>query len=53
MGQTHVRGGHFFKEDIGVFDAPFFNLTAEAAAVRRREDKPQAFVIKLKHLHNP
>lgn len=26
-------GGHFLKEDIGLFDANFFNLSAETAAV--------------------
>lgn len=38
--QTHVRGGYFIKEDIGLFDAPFFNLSADTAAVSRREDEP-------------
>jgi acyl transferase domain-containing protein len=28
-----VIGGHFLKEDIGLFDANFFNLSAETAAV--------------------
>jgi acyl transferase domain-containing protein len=31
--QTNVIGGHFLKEDIGLFDANFFNLSAETAAV--------------------
>ncbi|KAJ4286910.1 hypothetical protein N0V88_007855 [Collariella sp. IMI 366227] len=30
--QTNVIGGHFLKEDIGLFDANFFNLSAETAA---------------------
>ncbi|KAM7203160.1 putative polyketide synthase protein [Naviculisporaceae sp. PSN 640] len=29
---THVRGGHFLQEDIGLFDATFFNMTPEVAA---------------------
>ncbi|KAK4033181.1 polyketide synthase [Parachaetomium inaequale] len=28
----HGRGGHFINEDPGVFDAPFFSLTAKEAA---------------------
>ena len=31
--KTNVRGGHFLKEDPAVFDAPFFNLSAEVASV--------------------
>ena len=31
--QTNVVGGHFLTEDIGLFDANFFNLSAETAAV--------------------
>lgn len=30
----NVKGGHFIDEDIALFDAPFFNLSAETAAVR-------------------
>ncbi|KAJ5792453.1 polyketide synthase [Penicillium pulvis] len=29
---TNVRGGHFLEQDLGVFDAPFFHFTAEAAS---------------------
>lgn len=32
--QTNVIGGHFLKEDIGLFDANFFNMTPDVAAVR-------------------
>ncbi|PYI31454.1 hypothetical protein BP00DRAFT_474969 [Aspergillus indologenus CBS 114.80] len=33
-GTMPLRGGHFLKEDLGVFDAPFFNVTpAEAEAM--------------------
>ena len=32
QGTHHVRGAHFIQEDIGLFDASFFNLTVEAAA---------------------
>lgn len=29
-----LRGGHFLKEDLGAFDAPFFHVTpAEAEAM--------------------
>ncbi|MCJ1393661.1 hypothetical protein MMC18_006537 [Xylographa bjoerkii] len=31
-GTTYVRGGHFLKEDITRFDAPFFNITRDEAA---------------------
>jgi|SRR5271170_3837824 len=31
--QTNVRGGHFLAEDIALFDAAFFNLSAETASV--------------------
>jgi hypothetical protein len=31
--KTNVVGGHFLTEDIGLFDAHFFNLSAETAAV--------------------
>lgn len=31
----HVKGGHFLEEDIGLFDAPFFNYSAETAAVSK------------------
>ncbi|KAJ3532838.1 hypothetical protein NM208_g8261 [Fusarium decemcellulare] len=31
-GTMHVRSGYFLKEDIGSFDAAFFNLSAETAA---------------------
>lgn len=29
----HVQGGHFLREDIAHFDAPFFNFSSELAAV--------------------
>ncbi|KAJ4392595.1 hypothetical protein N0V85_006934 [Neurospora sp. IMI 360204] len=32
LNGTNVIGGHFMKEDIGLFDAHFFNLSAETAA---------------------
>lgn len=28
-----MEGGHFLDEDISVFDAPFFNMTSDEAAV--------------------
>jgi hypothetical protein len=28
-----VEGGHFLEEDVSVFDAPFFNMTSDEAAV--------------------
>ncbi|KAI0133842.1 putative polyketide synthase [Xylariales sp. AK1849] len=31
-GQVHCRGGHFIKEDVAAFDAPFFFVTAKEAA---------------------
>lgn len=27
-----LRGGHFVKEDLGAFDAPFFSITSVEAA---------------------
>jgi acyl transferase domain-containing protein len=30
--QMPVRNGHFLKEDLGAFDAPFFSITATEAA---------------------
>ncbi|KAL2850218.1 hypothetical protein BJY01DRAFT_261657 [Aspergillus pseudoustus] len=30
-GTTNVRGGHFLKQDIAHFDAPFFNVSAVEA----------------------
>ncbi|KAM4059160.1 KR domain-containing protein [Hirsutella rhossiliensis] len=30
-GTIHSRGGHFLKEDVSLFDAPFFNLPVELA----------------------
>lgn len=27
----NVRGGHFLKEDIGLFDASFFNISPNEA----------------------
>ncbi|KAL4925328.1 type I polyketide synthase [Aspergillus undulatus] len=32
LSTVNVRGGHFLAQDIGLFDAQFFNLSAEAAA---------------------
>ncbi|KAI0842747.1 putative FSP1 [Hypoxylon sp. FL0890] len=32
LSTTHVKGGHFMEEDIGLFDAAFFSYSAETAA---------------------
>ncbi|QQK46332.1 Lovastatin diketide synthase LovF [Penicillium digitatum] len=32
ISTTNVRGGHFLKEDLALFDATFFGLSAETAA---------------------
>ncbi|KAK3352846.1 hypothetical protein B0T25DRAFT_580684 [Lasiosphaeria hispida] len=32
LNGTNVIGGHFLTEDVGLFDAHFFNLSAETAA---------------------
>jgi hypothetical protein len=29
-----VEGGNFIAEDLSLFDAPFFNMTSDEAAVR-------------------
>lgn len=31
QGTMNVRGGHFLKEDVSLFDAPFFSITAKEA----------------------
>jgi hypothetical protein len=31
--QLNIRGGHFLTEDPALFDANFFNLSSEVAAV--------------------
>ncbi|OQE38549.1 hypothetical protein PENCOP_c008G00808 [Penicillium coprophilum] len=31
IGSTNAKGGHFLDEDISLFDASFFNFTAEVA----------------------
>ncbi|KAL4894910.1 hypothetical protein BDV59DRAFT_192302 [Aspergillus ambiguus] len=31
-GTTNVEGGHFLREDVSLFDAPFFNMTTDEAA---------------------
>ena len=31
--EMNVRGGHFLSDDIALFDAPFFNVSAEEAKV--------------------
>lgn len=31
--QFHIKGGHFIKEDVALFDAAFFNFSADVAAV--------------------
>lgn len=33
--QINVEGGYFIEEDLSLFDAPFFNMTGEEAAVCR------------------
>ncbi|OQD84167.1 hypothetical protein PENANT_c014G07229 [Penicillium antarcticum] len=32
LSTTHVKGAHFLEQDIGLFDAAFFNFSAETAA---------------------
>jgi hypothetical protein len=32
-GTINVEGGHFLSEDVSLFDAPFFNMTSDEAAV--------------------
>ncbi|KAG0646234.1 Highly reducing polyketide synthase [Hyphodiscus hymeniophilus] len=32
MNTTHAKGGYFLKDDVGLFDAAFFNVSAETAA---------------------
>lgn len=31
QGTMNVRGGHYLTEDVGLFDAPFFSITAKEA----------------------
>ncbi|PBP25422.1 hypothetical protein BUE80_DR003887 [Diplocarpon rosae] len=32
LGRNHVKGGYFFKEDVALFDAAFFNFPADVAS---------------------
>ncbi|KAL6236944.1 S-adenosyl-L-methionine-dependent methyltransferase [Aspergillus navahoensis] len=32
LGTTHVKGAHFLEQDVGLFNAAFFNYSAETAA---------------------
>ncbi|KAI3390924.1 hypothetical protein diail_8351, partial [Diaporthe ilicicola] len=32
LSTMHVKGAHFLEEDVGLFDAPFFNYSAETAS---------------------
>ncbi|EQL02512.1 phenolpthiocerol synthesis polyketide synthase ppsA [Ophiocordyceps sinensis CO18] len=32
LDTMHARGGHFIKEDVSLFDAPFFSMSAAEAA---------------------
>lgn len=34
-GTFNVKGGYFLKEDLSLFDAPFFNMTSAEAAVSK------------------
>jgi hypothetical protein len=36
----NVKGGYFVKEDVAKFDAAFFNLSGETAAVSRAGKTP-------------
>lgn len=36
--QINVEGGHFLAEDVTLFDAPFFNMTSDEAAVGKLSD---------------
>lgn len=33
MLQANVQNGHFLTEEVSLFDAPFFNMTSDEAAV--------------------
>lgn len=37
-GTVNVEGGHFLEEDVSLFDAPFFNMTSDEAAVCKTRD---------------
>ncbi|KAF7554212.1 hypothetical protein G7Z17_g3048 [Cylindrodendrum hubeiense] len=32
LSTTHIKGAHFIEEDVGLFDAAFFNYSAETAS---------------------
>ncbi|CAI7648491.1 unnamed protein product [Penicillium glandicola] len=32
LSTSHIRGGHFLEEDLGLFDAAFFNFSTETAS---------------------
>lgn len=43
----YARGGHFLDEDLGVFDAPFFSITAKEAAAM---DPQQRMALEIAYL---
>ncbi|KAK2624708.1 hypothetical protein QTJ16_005901 [Diplocarpon rosae] len=36
LGRNHVKGGYFFKEDVALFDAAFFNFPADVLSSEGR-----------------
>ena len=45
LNTTNVKGACFLDEDVGKFDATFFNLPAETAAVSIEVSKALAFML--------
>ncbi|KAI0014964.1 putative polyketide synthase [Xylariomycetidae sp. FL0641] len=41
VGTSYVKGAHFLKEDVALFDAPFFNFTADVASTMDPEVRLQ------------
>lgn len=42
--KSNVLGGHFMKDDVTLFDASFFNFSAEVAAVSDAPLRDEYFV---------
>ena len=38
--KTHAKGGFFMKEDLALFDAPFFGMNQTEAMVCTIESRP-------------
>ncbi|KAJ5735331.1 Acyl transferase/acyl hydrolase/lysophospholipase [Penicillium malachiteum] len=44
LAASNVKGSYFLQEEVGLFDASFFNFTDEVAAVKSRMKPWKAYV---------